>query len=53
LELVRLDAAGQNIGIRKYSCAITMIMTTGVSKTERKKERKKKRKEEGRGMTLK
>jgi hypothetical protein len=53
LELVRLDAAGQNIGIRKYSCVIIMIMTTGVSKTkERKKKGEKKRKEKGRRMIL-
>jgi len=57
LELVSLDAAGQNIGIRKYPYATVMIMTTGVSKTKRKegrkegrkKERKKKRKEKKRG----
>ena len=43
-ELVRLDAAGQNIGIRKYPCATIMIMTTRVSKTKRKEGRKKERK---------
>jgi len=47
LELVRLDAAGQNIGIRKYPCATIMIMTTSVSKTKRKEGRKKERKKEG------
>jgi hypothetical protein len=47
LELVRLDAAGQNIGIRKYPCATIMIMTTGVSKTKRKEGRKKEEKKRG------
>jgi hypothetical protein len=56
-ELVRLDAAGQNIGIRKYPCATIMIMTTGVSKTKRKERRKEgrkkeRRKEKWRGMIL-
>lgn len=46
MELVRLDAAGQNIGIRKYPCATIMTMTTGVSKTKRKEGRKKERKTE-------
>jgi hypothetical protein len=48
LELVSLDAAGQNIGIRKYPHATVMIMTTGVSKTKRKEGRKKERKKERR-----
>jgi hypothetical protein len=46
LELVSLDAAGQNIGIRKYPYATVMIMTTSVSKTKRKEGRNKERKKE-------
>jgi hypothetical protein len=48
LELVSLDAAGQNIGIRKYPYATVMIMTTGVSKAKRKEGRKEGRKKERR-----